>query len=99
MKEEYICLAPISSTFSLQLQAIFWMHAPLQALHSLLYGICEWHYSIFSVGRIMPPILNVEAPAGPSPLLPAWLEHGLQPQRAQRSKGLDQGAVKVFGCR
>ncbi|KAK9843320.1 hypothetical protein WJX74_010303 [Apatococcus lobatus] len=33
---------------------------------------------------------------GPSPLLPAWLEHGLQPQRAQRSKGLDHGASPLL---
>ncbi|KAK9866488.1 hypothetical protein WJX84_005441 [Apatococcus fuscideae] len=39
---------------------------------------------------------NNEHGRGPSPLLPAWLEHGLQPQRAQRSKGLDQGASPLL---
>jgi hypothetical protein len=32
----------------------------------------------------------------PSPLLPAWMELGLQPVRAQRSKGLRGGASPLL---
>jgi hypothetical protein len=34
--------------------------------------------------------------AGPSPLLPAWLEFGLQPARAERRRGLLAGASPLL---